>query len=91
MDFAELKETAGFGDQPVTWVQERLTAEAAAADITAGKSPEQIAVDQAALMMDEACAGESASDGSQWDNLREVLAGKYTEAGLTELARFINP
>ena len=70
-------------------MQSRLTEEAAAEDIQQGKSPAQVALDQAALLMDRTASGVDGDDGSEWDRARPALAAKYEEAGLPEVARFI--
>ncbi|GAQ82211.1 hypothetical protein KFL_001040140 [Klebsormidium nitens] len=80
--YAEVCELAGWGDEKLEFVKEKLTSEATQEDITKGKSPEQVALDQAAYMMDIAAAENN------WDDVREQIAELYDRGGLPKLAHF---
>lgn len=48
------------------------------------KEPELVALDNAALLLNQAAAGEL-----EWDAIRAPLAVQYQEAGFREVADFV--
>ncbi|GJP51775.1 hypothetical protein CLOM_g10917 [Closterium sp. NIES-68] len=81
--YQEVAELAGYGDSQLEYALERLTEEGRKEDVNKGKAPEQVALDQAAFLLDVAAA-----EGT-WEETCEQLAGLYREAGLEEIARFV--
>ncbi|GBG82176.1 hypothetical protein CBR_g34458 [Chara braunii] len=81
--FEEMADIAGYSDERIELLKERLTEEARQEDITKGKSPEQVSLDQAAFLLDTAAA-----EGN-WDDVRDQLGDLYKHAGLTDLSNFI--
>ncbi|CAI5975045.1 unnamed protein product [Closterium sp. NIES-65] len=79
----EVAELAGYGDSQLEYALERLTEEGRKEDVNKGKAEAQVALDQAAFLLDVAAA-----EGT-WDETREQLAGLYREAGLEEMASFV--
>ena len=75
-DLISLRRASSPCPQPVDWVQQRLTEEAAANDIQQGKAPQQVAIDQAALLMDRVASGLDGDDGTEWDRARPELVAK---------------
>ena len=56
-------------------------------EIKQGKRPEQVLLDRAAFLMDAALVGANGIKG--WEEVRGPLAELYREAGMTELAKFV--
>jgi hypothetical protein len=56
-------------------------------EIKQGKRPEQVSLDRAAFLMDAALVGANGIQG--WEEVRGPLAELYREAGMTELAKFV--
>ncbi|CAI5471695.1 unnamed protein product [Closterium sp. Yama58-4] len=81
--YQEVAELAGYGDSQLEYALERLTEEGRKEDVNKGKAEAQVALDQAAFLLDVAAA-----EGT-WDETREQLAGLYREAGLEEMASFV--
>lgn len=81
--YKEVSEMAGYGDAQLEFAQEKMTEEGKRADIAKGKEAAQVALDQAAFLLDLAAA-----DGS-WDATRERLAALYQEGGLSYMSRFV--
>ncbi|OAE24650.1 hypothetical protein AXG93_1964s1020 [Marchantia polymorpha subsp. ruderalis] len=81
--YDKVAEMAGWGDEQVEFMRERVTEEGRKEDLNKGKIPAQIALDQAAFLLDLA-----AVDGS-WDDTREQLASFYREAEMEDVANFI--
>lgn len=48
------------------------------------KEPELVALDNAALLLNQAAAGEA-----EWDAIRAPLAAEYEDAGFREVADFV--
>ncbi|KAL3685414.1 hypothetical protein R1sor_003436 [Riccia sorocarpa] len=76
--YEKVAEMAGWGDEQVEFMRERLTEEGRQEDLNKGKIPEQVALDQAAFLLDLA-----AVDGS-WDDRREQLAASL-DKGVKQL------
>jgi len=51
-----------------------------------GKTPEQMAIDEAASLLDKA-----AMHGGHWGTIRKDLAGIYAKAGNDAMAKFVDP
>ncbi|CAI7838577.1 unnamed protein product [Closterium sp. NIES-53] len=81
--YQEVAELAGYGDSQLEYALERLTEEGRKEDVNKGKAEAQVALDQAAFLLDVAAA-----EGT-WDGTREQLAGLYREAGVEEMASFV--
>ena len=56
-------------------------------EIKQGKRPEQVSLDRAAFLMDAALVGANGIKG--WEEVRGPLGELYREAGMTELAKFV--
>lgn len=81
--YEKVADIAGWDDEQIEYLRERVTDEGRREDLKKGKAPAQIALDQAAFLMD------LASVDASWHDIREQLAAFYKEAGLEALARFI--
>lgn len=81
--YEEVAKIAGWGDEQIEYMRERVTDEGRHEDLRKGKAPAQVALDQAAFLMDLASL-----DGS-WHDIQDQLAAYYKEAGLDTIARFI--
>ncbi|CAN1324729.1 Protein IN CHLOROPLAST ATPASE BIOGENESIS, chloroplastic [Linum perenne] len=80
---AEVAEMAEWDDEQIEYMEERVTEDGRKQDLNKGKNPAQIAVDEAAFLMDLASV-----DGT-WDDYLERIVGCYKEAGLHDIARFL--
>ncbi|CAI5522204.1 unnamed protein product [Closterium sp. Naga37s-1] len=67
--YQEVAELAGYGDSQLEYALERLTEDGTKEDVNKGKAEAQVALDQAAFLLDVAAA-----EGT-WDETREQLAG----------------
>jgi len=56
-------------------------------EIKQGKQPEQVSLDRAAFLMDAALVGANGIKG--WEEVRGPLADLYRDAGMTDLAKFV--
>ena len=74
---------AGWGDAQLEFARDRISDEGRAEDLNKGKAPAQVALDQAAFLLDVASA-----EGS-WDKSRQRLAELYEEGGLPQIAAFV--
>eukprot|EP00898_Chlorokybus_atmophyticus_P003704 jgi/Chlat1/4334/Chrsp29S04500 len=81
--FTEVADLAGYGESGIEFVREKLSEETKQNDIVQGKAPAQVALDQAAFMMDICSAS------NQWQDSIPKLAELYKEAGYPEVARFV--
>ena len=79
----EISEVAGWGDAQLEFARDRISDEGRAEDLNKGKAPAQVALDQAAFLLDVASA-----EGS-WDKSRQRLAELYEEGGLPQIAAFV--
>ncbi|KAH9287573.1 hypothetical protein KI387_031690, partial [Taxus chinensis] len=73
--YEKVAELAGWDDEQIEYIRERFTDEGRREDLEKGKAPAQIALDQAAFLMD------LASVDASWLHIREQLADFYKEAG----------
>ncbi|CAM6094841.1 unnamed protein product [Calypogeia fissa] len=81
--YETVAEIAGWGNEQVEFMKERVTEEGRKEDLLKGKTAGQVALDQAAFLLDL-----GAVDGS-WDEIREQLASFYSEAGMDDVSKFI--
>ncbi|CAN6290947.1 unnamed protein product [Urochloa humidicola] len=81
--YEEAAELAGWEDEQIEFIREKVTEEGKREDLKKGKAPEQVVLDEAAFLMDLACV-----DGN-WDDVVDRIAECYREAGLDEIAKFI--
>ncbi|KAK9667142.1 hypothetical protein RND81_14G236000 [Saponaria officinalis] len=81
--YQEVADIAQWDDEQIEYIKEKVTEEGRQEDLKKGKEPLQVALDEAAFLLDLASI-----DGS-WDESWERVAECYKEAGLGEIARFI--
>ncbi|XP_015690383.1 protein IN CHLOROPLAST ATPASE BIOGENESIS, chloroplastic [Oryza brachyantha] len=81
--YEEAAELAGWEDEQIEFIREKVTEEGKRDDLKKGKAPEQVVLDEAAFLMDLASV-----DGN-WDDVVDRIAGCYREAGLDDIAKFI--
>ncbi|OEL19444.1 hypothetical protein BAE44_0019538 [Dichanthelium oligosanthes] len=79
----EAAELAGWEDEQIEFIREKVTEEGKRDDLKKGKAPEQVVLDEAAFLMDLASV-----DGN-WDDVVDRIAECYREAGLDDIAKFI--
>ncbi|KDP31966.1 hypothetical protein JCGZ_12427 [Jatropha curcas] len=81
--YQEVAQIAEWEDEQIEYMKERVTEEGRQEDLNKGKDPAQIALDEAAFLLD------LASVEGTWDDSSEQIAACYKEAGLQDVARFI--
>ncbi|RLN18523.1 uncharacterized protein C2845_PM02G40150 [Panicum miliaceum] len=81
--YEEAAELAGWEDEQIEFIREKITEEGKREDLKKGKAPEQVVLDEAAFLMDLAYV-----DGN-WDDVVDRIAECYREAGLDDIAKFI--
>ncbi|KAJ1299169.1 hypothetical protein BS78_01G511400 [Paspalum vaginatum] len=74
---------AGWEDEQIEFIRDKVTEEGKREDLKKGKAPEQVVLDEAAFLMDLASV-----DGN-WDDVVDRIAECYREAGLGDIAKFI--
>ncbi|KAG9439863.1 hypothetical protein H6P81_020028 [Aristolochia fimbriata] len=74
---------AEWEDEQIEYIKERVSEEGRQEDLKKGKPLEQIALDQAAFLLD------LASIEGTWTDFLEQIAECYKEAGLDEIAKFV--
>ncbi|XVF59382.1 hypothetical protein PTKIN_Ptkin07bG0271200 [Pterospermum kingtungense] len=74
---------AEWEDEQIEYITEKLTEEGRQEDQNKGKPPAQIALDEAAFLLD------LASVEGTWDDSLERVAECYKEAGLHDIAKFV--
>nr|CAN79542.1 hypothetical protein VITISV_025321 [Vitis vinifera] len=74
---------AQWEDEQIEYIKEKVTEEGRNEDLKKGKAPAQVALDEAAFLLD------LASVEGTWADSLERIAECYKEAGLNEIARFI--
>ncbi|XP_038726212.1 protein IN CHLOROPLAST ATPASE BIOGENESIS, chloroplastic-like isoform X2 [Tripterygium wilfordii] len=82
-EYQEVATIAHWEDEQIEYMEEKVTEEGRQEDLKKGKAPAQIALDEAAFLLD------LASIEGSWDNCLERVAECYKEAGLNEIARFV--
>ncbi|KAJ8764307.1 hypothetical protein K2173_006047 [Erythroxylum novogranatense] len=81
--YQEVALTAEWEDEQIEYIKERVSEEGRQEELNKGKDTTQIALDEAAFLLD------LASVEGTWDNLLERIVQCYEEAGLHEIARFV--
>ncbi|KDO59767.1 hypothetical protein CISIN_1g019515mg [Citrus sinensis] len=74
---------AQWEDEQIEYIKEKITEEGKQEDLKKGKAPAQIALDEAAFLLD------LGSIEGTWADSLERIAECYKEGGLDEIARFI--
>ncbi|KAL3378402.1 hypothetical protein AABB24_004361, partial [Solanum stoloniferum] len=82
-EYHEVANMAEWEDEQIEYIKEKVTEEGREADLKKGKQPAQVALDEAAFLLDLASI-----DGT-WDDCAERIAECYKEAGLHEVANFV--
>ncbi|CAI9763288.1 unnamed protein product [Fraxinus pennsylvanica] len=83
---AEVLEAANLAqweDEQIEYIKEKVTDEGRQADLKKGKEPTQVALDEAAFLLD------LASLEGKWDDCLVRIAECYKEAGLDDIAKFL--
>ncbi|KAF5463767.1 hypothetical protein F2P56_013903 [Juglans regia] len=81
--YQEVAEIAQWEDEQIEYIKEKVTEEGKEADLKKGKVPAQVALDEAAFLLDL-----SSIEGN-WDDSLERIAECYKEAGLHDVAKFV--
>ncbi|XP_021714444.1 uncharacterized protein LOC110682417 [Chenopodium quinoa] len=81
--YLEVADMAHWEDEQIEYIKEKVTEEGRQEDLKKGKEPIQVALDEAAFLLD------LASIEGSWDESLERVAECYKEAGLDEIARFV--
>ncbi|KAE8722397.1 hypothetical protein F3Y22_tig00014064pilonHSYRG00099 [Hibiscus syriacus] len=81
--YHEVARVAEWEDEQIEYRNKKLTEESRIEDLNRGKPPFQIALDEAAFLLDLTSVEET------WDNSLEQIADCYKEAGLHDMARFV--
>ncbi|KAB5547829.1 hypothetical protein DKX38_011235 [Salix brachista] len=79
----DVAQIAQWEDEQIEYIKEKMTVEGRQEDLNKGKEPAQIALDEAAFLLD------LASVEGTWDETAEQVAECYKQAGLHDVARFI--
>ncbi|KAL7101404.1 hypothetical protein ACP275_08G051800 [Erythranthe tilingii] len=82
-EYQKAADLAQWEDEQIEYIKERVTDEGRQDDLKKGKEPAQIALDEAAFLLD------LASVEGTWDASVERVAECYKEAGLHDIATFI--
>ncbi|GER42956.1 translation initiation factor IF-2 [Striga asiatica] len=82
-EYQEVAGMAQWEDEQIEFIQEKVTDEGRQEDLKKGKEPAQIALDEAAFLLD------LASVEGTWDACVERVADCYSEAGLHDIAKFV--
>lgn len=81
--YQEVANIAQWDDEQIEFIKEKVSEEGKRDDLKKGKEPAQIALDEAAFLLDLASI-----DGS-WDEILERIAECYKEGGLQDMANFV--
>ncbi|GAV71292.1 hypothetical protein CFOL_v3_14786 [Cephalotus follicularis] len=81
--YQDVAHMAQWEDEQIEYIKERVSDEGRQADLNKGKTPAQIALDEAAFLLDLASL-----DGT-WDNSLDQIAECYKKAGLHDVAEFV--
>ncbi|XP_043708741.1 protein IN CHLOROPLAST ATPASE BIOGENESIS, chloroplastic-like isoform X2 [Telopea speciosissima] len=81
--YKEVAEIAGWEDEQIEYIKEKVSEEGKLEDLKKGKAPAQVALDEAAFLLD------LASVEGTWTDSVERIADCYKEAGLHDIARLI--
>ncbi|XWS54781.1 hypothetical protein CRYUN_Cryun10bG0118500 [Craigia yunnanensis] len=74
---------AQWEDEQIEYIKEKVTEKDRQEDLKKGKAPAQVALDEAAFLLD------LASIEGTWGDYLDHIAECYREAGLNEIANFI--
>ncbi|XP_020590859.1 uncharacterized protein LOC110031802 [Phalaenopsis equestris] len=81
--YQEVAEIAQWEDEQIEYIKEKVTEEGKKEDLKKGKMPEQVALDEAAFLLDLASI-----DGS-WNEVVDRVSECYLEAGFSDIAKFV--
>ncbi|CBI21392.3 hypothetical protein VitviT2T_010997 [Vitis vinifera] len=81
--YQEVADMAQWEDEQIEYIKEKVTEKGKQEDLQKGKPPAQIALDEAAFLLD------LASVEGTWNDFVERIAECYKEAGLHDIARFV--
>ncbi|KAK3020016.1 hypothetical protein RJ639_004976 [Escallonia herrerae] len=81
--YQEVANIAQWEDEQIEYIKDRVTEEGRQEDLKKGKAPAQVALDEAAFLLD------LASVEGTWDDYLERIAACYKEAGLHDIADFV--
>ncbi|WCJ31236.1 Protein IN CHLOROPLAST ATPASE BIOGENESIS chloroplastic [Euphorbia peplus] len=81
--YQEVARIAEWEDEPVEYIKGKMTDTRRQEDLSNGKDPAQIALDEAAFLLD------LASVEGTWDESVDQIAACYKEAGLVDVAKFL--
>ncbi|KAG6421670.1 hypothetical protein SASPL_118227 [Salvia splendens] len=81
--YQEVADIAQWDDEQIEYIKEKVTDEGRQEDLKKGKEPAQIALDEAAFLLD------LASVEGTWDECVERVADCYRQAALDDIATFI--
>ncbi|KAF5179395.1 In chloroplast atpase biogenesis protein, partial [Thalictrum thalictroides] len=79
----EVAEIAQWDDEQIEFIKEKVSEEGRQEDLKKGKASAQVALDEAAFLLD------LASLEGNWGFIEERIAECYKEAGLHDIARFV--
>ncbi|XP_019182423.1 PREDICTED: uncharacterized protein LOC109177510 [Ipomoea nil] len=82
-EYQKVANMAQWEDEQIEFVKEKVTQEGRQEDLKKGKDPAQIALDEAAFLLD------LASIDGKWDDYLERIAECYKDAGLHDIASFV--
>ncbi|KAJ8763325.1 hypothetical protein K2173_002208 [Erythroxylum novogranatense] len=81
--YQDVASIAQWEDEQIEYIKEKITEEGRQEDLKKGKEAAQIALDEAAFLLD------LASVEGNWDEAVERIAECYKEAGFEDIARFV--
>ncbi|THG17847.1 hypothetical protein TEA_027572 [Camellia sinensis var. sinensis] len=79
----EVADIAQWEDEQIEYIKEKVSDEGRQEDLKKGKEPAQIALDEAAFLLD------LASVEGTWDDFVERIAECYKDAGLYDISKFV--
>lgn len=82
-EYQEAANLAQWEDEQIEYIKEKVTEEGRREDLKKGKEPAQVALDEAAFLLD------LASVEGTWDDSLVRIAECYKEAGLDNIAKFL--
>ncbi|CAA6662108.1 unnamed protein product [Spirodela intermedia] len=81
--YQEVAKIAEWEDEQIEFIKEKVSEDGKKEDLKKGKAPAQVALDEAAFLLD------LASIEGTWDDSVERISGCYAEAGLHDIAKFV--
>lgn len=81
--YQEVADIAQWEDEQIEYIKEKVTAEGKQEDLNKGKTPSQVALDEAAVLLD------LASVEGTWDDSVDRIAECYEQAGLQDITAFV--